>query len=69
MPNEFDELLRGALRTLGKVGLKAAARAFDSALQDVDGAATEARRRIARARKRLDKMTNPARADVDDDNE
>lgn len=66
MADDFELLLRGALKTLGRVGLRAAARAFDSALQDVDGAAAEARRRIAKARKRLDKMT-PAVEKADDD--
>jgi hypothetical protein len=57
---------REALYFFGRVGARALARFVDSALKDVDAAAKETSRRIAKARKRLQDIPEE---DFDDDDD
>jgi hypothetical protein len=56
---EINGIAAELLRGLGKVGAKALAKAVDSALEDVQGATSQIDQRLKRARKRIEKMTQP----------
>ena len=59
MAEELNRIASELLRGLGRMGSKAIAKAVDSALEDVQGAANELDKRLARARKRIEEMTQP----------
>jgi hypothetical protein len=54
--SEHPPLLKDLLVAIGKSGVKAAAAAIDSVLQDAQGLTDEAGRRVRKGRKRLSKI-------------